>query len=90
MVRTGLGITIIPTMRWRATSPRPDVCARIEGHRWARTAGSIPMSRTPRAVQEVIRAFERVRTKLKLAPYRQSGSGMRTMHDSDVIILFWN
>jgi hypothetical protein len=45
-------------------------CARIEGRSLVReTAWIYPkMSRTPRAVQEVIKAFERVRPKLKLAP----------------------
>ena len=45
-------------------------CARIEGRSLVRETGWVypKMSRTPRAVQEVIRAFERVRPKLKLAP----------------------
>jgi hypothetical protein len=45
-------------------------CARIEGRSLVRETGWVypKMSRTPRAVQEVIRAFEKVRPKLKLAP----------------------
>ena len=57
--------------RWRATSPSGQLfCARIEGRSLVRETGWVypKMSRTPRAVQEVIQAFERVRPKLKLAP----------------------
>ena len=45
-------------------------CARIEGRSLVRETGWVypKMSRTPRTVQEVIRAFERVRPKLRLAP----------------------
>jgi LysR family transcriptional regulator, transcriptional activator of the cysJI operon len=71
MVRTGLGITIIPYQAVaRDVAAGQMYCARIEGRSLVRETGWVypKMSRTPRAVQEVIRAFERVRTKLKLAP----------------------
>ena len=71
LVRNGLGITIIPyqAVAREVTSGQMH-CARIEGRSLVRETGWIypKMSRTPRAVQEVIKAFERVRPKLKLAP----------------------
>src|SRR4029453_6290732 len=71
LVRHGIGISIIPYQAVaRDVSAGQMYCARIEGRSLVRETGWIhpKMSRTPRAVQEVIRAFERVRTKLKLAP----------------------
>jgi hypothetical protein len=45
-------------------------CARIEGRSLVRETGWVypKMSRTPRTVQEVIRAFEKVHPKLRLTP----------------------
>ena len=71
LVRNGLGITIIPYQAVaRDVTSGQMHCARIEGRSLVRETGWIypKMSRTPRAVQEVIKAFERVRPKLKLAP----------------------
>jgi DNA-binding transcriptional LysR family regulator len=71
LVRHGLGITVIPYQAVaRDVTQGQLFCARIEGRSLVRETGWIypKMSRTPRAVQEVIRAFERVRPKLKLAP----------------------
>jgi DNA-binding transcriptional LysR family regulator len=71
LVRHGIGISIIPYQAVaRDVSAGQLFCARIEGRSLVRETGWIhpKMSRTPRAVQEVIRAFERVRTKLKLSP----------------------
>jgi len=71
MVRNGIGITIIPYQAVaRDVAAGQMFCARIEGRSLVRETGWVypKMSRTPRAVQEVIRAFERVRPKLKLAP----------------------
>jgi len=71
LVRNGIGITIIPYQAVaRDVTSGQMFCARIEGRSLVRETGWIypKMSRTPRAVQEVIRAFERVRPKLKLAP----------------------
>jgi DNA-binding transcriptional LysR family regulator len=71
LVRHGLGITIIPYQAVaRDVTQGQLFCARIEGRSLVRETGWIypKMSRTPRAVQEVIKAFERVRPKLKLAP----------------------
>jgi DNA-binding transcriptional LysR family regulator len=71
MVRHGIGITIIPYQAVaRDVAAGQMFCARIEGRSLVRETGWVypKMSRTPRAVQEVIKAFERVRPKLKLAP----------------------
>ena len=71
LVRHGIGISIIPYQAVaRDVSAGQLFCARIEGRSLVRETGWIhpKMSRTPRAVQEVIRAFERVRPKLKLSP----------------------
>jgi DNA-binding transcriptional LysR family regulator len=71
LVRHGIGITIIPYQAVaRDVTSGQMFCARIEGRSLVRETGWVypKMSRTPRAVQEVIRAFERVRPKLKLAP----------------------
>jgi DNA-binding transcriptional LysR family regulator len=71
LVRSGVGISIIPYQAVaRDVSAGQLFCARIEGRSLVRETGWIhpKMSRTPRAVQEVIRAFERVRPKLKLSP----------------------
>ncbi len=71
MVRNGIGISIIPYQAAaRDVASGHLFCARIEGRSLLRETGWVypKMSRTPRAVQEVIRAFERVRPKLRLAP----------------------
>jgi DNA-binding transcriptional LysR family regulator len=72
MVRTGIGISIIPYQAAAARRlERPPV---LLAHRGPfadardRVGLSTKMSRTPRAVQEVIKAFERVKPKLRLAP----------------------
>src|SRR5688572_26977981 len=71
MVRTGVGISIIPYQAAaRDVSSGHLFLSRIEGRSLVRETGWVypRMSRTPRAVQETIKAFERVRAKLKLAP----------------------
>jgi DNA-binding transcriptional LysR family regulator len=71
MVRNGVGISIIPFQAVsRDVSSGHLFYARIEGRSLGRETGWVypKMSRTPRAVQEVIRAFERVRPKLRLTP----------------------
>jgi DNA-binding transcriptional LysR family regulator len=71
MVRHGIGISIIPFQAVsRDVAGGHLYCARIEGRSLVRETGWVypKMSRTPRAVQEVIRAFDRVRPKLRLGP----------------------
>ena len=70
MVRNGIGISIIPFQAVaRDVSSGHLFCARIEGRSLMRDTGWIypKMSRTPRSVQEVIKAFERVKPKLRLS-----------------------
>jgi DNA-binding transcriptional LysR family regulator len=70
MVRSGLGISIIP---WQAAAA--DVrakhlfCSRIAGTSLERQTGWLypKMSRLPRPVSEVMRTFETVRSKLESA-----------------------
>ena len=70
MVRHGLGISIIP---WQAAAAdvrtRQLFCSRIAGHALVRQTGWLypKMSRLPRPVAEVIRAFESVRPRLEAA-----------------------
>jgi DNA-binding transcriptional LysR family regulator len=71
MVRNGVGISILPFQAVsRDVGSGHLFCARIEGRSLTRETGWVypKMSRTPRAVQEVIRAFDRVRPKLRLSP----------------------
>jgi DNA-binding transcriptional LysR family regulator len=71
MVRTGVGISIIPYQAAaRDVSSGHLFFSRIEGRSLVRETGWVypRMSRTPRAVQETIKAFERVKPKLRLAP----------------------
>ena len=71
MVRTGVGISIIPYQAAaRDVSSGHLFLSRIEGRSLVRETGWVypRMSRTPRAVQETIKAFERVKPKLRLAP----------------------
>ena len=70
MVRSGLGISIIP---WQAAaadvSTRQLFCSRITGVSLVRQTGWLypKMGRLPRAVTEVIRVFEAIRPQLEAA-----------------------
>lgn len=71
LVRHGIGMSIIPYQAVaRDVANGQFYCARIEGRSLMRETGWVypKMSRTPRAVEEVIRAFDRVRPKLRLRP----------------------
>ncbi len=71
MVRTGVGVSIIPYQAGaRDVSNGQLFFSRIEGRSLVRETGWVypRMSRTPRAVQETIKAFERVKSKLRLMP----------------------
>ena len=74
MVRSGLGISIIP---WQAAAAdvrhKQLFCSRIAGHALVRQTGWLypKMSRLPRAVSEVIRVFETVRPQLEAAVRRR-------------------
>jgi DNA-binding transcriptional LysR family regulator len=71
MVRNGVGISIVPYQAAaRDVSSGHLFLARTEGRSLVRETGWVypRMSRTPRAVQETIKAFERVKPKLRLSP----------------------
>ena len=70
LVRHGLGITIVSYQSVaRDVASGHLYCARIDGRPLIRETGWVypKMSRTPRAVDEVIKAFEKVRPRLRLA-----------------------
>jgi DNA-binding transcriptional LysR family regulator len=69
MVKTGLGISIVPYMAIaREVRARQFFCARIEGHELVRETGWVyaKANRTPRMIDELIAAFEKVRGRLPL------------------------
>lgn len=71
LVRHGLGITIVSYQSVaRDVASGHLYCARIDGRPLIRETGWVypKMSRTPRAVDEVVKAFEKVRPRLRLAP----------------------
>ena len=70
MVRTGLGISIVPYQAIaREVRAGQLFCARIEGHdSFGRRAGSTPATnRMPRMISELLKAFDDVRSRLRLA-----------------------
>lgn len=71
MVRNNVGLSVIPYQAAaRDVSSGHLFVSRIEGRSLVRETGWVypRMSRTPRAVQETIKAFERVKPKLRLSP----------------------
>ena len=71
MVRHGLGITIVSHQSVaRDVASGHLYSARIDGRALIRETGWVypKMSRTPRAVEEVVQAFDKVRPKLRLSP----------------------
>ena len=71
MVRTGLGIGIVPYQAIaREVRAGQFFCARIEGHELVRETGWVyaQSSRVPRVISELIKAFDETRGKLQLAP----------------------
>jgi DNA-binding transcriptional LysR family regulator len=78
LVRTNVGVTIISFQSVaREFASRQLFCARIAGQSLMRRTGWVyaKASRVPRAVQEVLAAFERIKPKLKVTP---SGRTKRT------------
>ena len=70
MVKTGLGISIVPYQAIaREVQARQLFCTRIEGHELYRETGWVyaRANRTPRMISELLKAFEEVRGRLKLA-----------------------
>jgi hypothetical protein len=66
-----MGITIIPYQAVaREVKAGALFCARIAGTQLVRETGwvHLRLNRVPRAVQEMMRTFERIRPQLKLSP----------------------
>jgi DNA-binding transcriptional LysR family regulator len=77
LVRINMGITIIPYQAVaREVRAGHLFCARIAGQELVRMTGWVHLrsNRVPRAVQEMMAAFERIRPQLKLTP---SGTSKR-------------
>jgi hypothetical protein len=71
MVRTGLGISILPYLAVAVEAGSGKLSwSRIAGHTVIRETGWIypKMTRLPRLVSEVLSAFDRIRGQLRLAP----------------------
>jgi DNA-binding transcriptional LysR family regulator len=71
LVRAGLGISIISYQSMaREVASGQFFCARMAGHPLIRETGWVYMraNRVPRAVQEVLSSFDRIKPKLRLAP----------------------
>jgi LysR family cyn operon transcriptional activator len=71
LARAGLGVTIVPyQVVAREAAAGQIFCARIQGQSLVRRLGWVHArtSRVPRAVQEMLAAFERVRPRLRLSP----------------------
>lgn len=71
MVRHGIGMSVVSYQSVaRDVAAGQLHCARIEGRSLIRDTGWVypKMSRTPRSVQEVVLAFDRIRPKLRLSP----------------------
>jgi DNA-binding transcriptional LysR family regulator len=77
MVKTGLGIGIVPYMAIaREVRARQFFCARVEGHELVRETGWVyrRASRPPRMIEEMLSAFEKVRGRLPFAAPRAARS----------------
>ena len=71
LVRTNVGITIVSFQAVaREFAGRQLFCARIAGQNLVRRTGWVyaKANRVPRAVQEVLAAFERIKPRLKVGP----------------------
>ena len=76
MVKTGLGIGIVPYQSVaREVRGGQFVCSRIEGYELVRQTGWVypRANRIPRMIDELLKAFDRIRGKLRLAPPRRGG-----------------
>lgn len=71
MVKTGLGIGIVPYQSIaREVRAGQLFCARVEGHELIRETGWVyaRATRTPRMINELLTMFDRIRSRLVLAP----------------------
>jgi DNA-binding transcriptional LysR family regulator len=75
LVKIGMGVSIVPYQAVaREVRAGQLSCARIAGQQLVRETGwvHLRLSRIPRPVQEMMKTFDRVRPKLKLAPWGSS------------------
>ena len=80
MVKIGLGIGILPYLAIaREVRAGQFFCARVEGQKLVRETGWVYAggSRVPRPVQELLKAFDAIRTRLRVVPPRSLGRGAR-------------
>ena len=80
MVKIGLGIGILPYLAIaREVRAGQFFCARVEGQKLVRDTGWVYAggSRVPRPVQELLKAFDAIRTRLRVVPPRSLGRGAR-------------
>lgn len=73
MVKTGLGVSILPYLAVaREVRAGQFFCARMEGQELIRETGWVyaRANRVPRVIQEVLKAFEEIRGRLRLSPPR--------------------
>jgi DNA-binding transcriptional LysR family regulator len=80
MVKTGLGIGIVPYQAIaRELRAGQFFCARIEGHELVRETGWVyaRANRVPRAIHELLAAFEAVKGRLRLQPPRTLARAIR-------------
>jgi DNA-binding transcriptional LysR family regulator len=71
MVKTGMGIGIVPYQAVeREVRAGQFFCTRIDGHELVRETGWVypRANRVPRMIQELLRGFDVVRDRLRLAP----------------------
>ncbi len=71
MVKTGLGIGIVPYQAVaREVRAGQLFCTRIDGHNLVRETGWVypRASRVPRVIQELLKAFDEIKGRLRLAP----------------------
>jgi DNA-binding transcriptional LysR family regulator len=76
LVKIGMGVSIVPYQAVaREVRAGQLACARIAGQPLVRETGWVHprLNRIPRPVQEMMRTFERLRSRLKLAPPARNG-----------------
>jgi DNA-binding transcriptional LysR family regulator len=76
MVKTGLGVSIVPYQAVaREVRAGQLFCARLDGHELVRETGWVyaRANRVPRVIHELLKAFEAISSKLRLAPPRAKG-----------------
>ena len=82
MVKTGLGISILPYQAVaREVRAAQFFCTRVEGHTLVRETGWVyaRSNRMPRTVQELLKAFDAIRGRLRVLPPRSLNSRRRVM-----------